>query len=1394
MEYRILGPLEVFDAGRSMPLGGGKQRALLAVLLLGANEVISSDRLVDELWGERAPGTASKLVQGYVSGLRKALGNAIATHPPGYLVRVGERELDAVEAGRLSDEARAASRAGDLERASELLGQALELWRGSPLADVELNGSAAAEVERLAELRVTVLLDKNDLDLSLGRHAELVGRLEALAARHPLQERVRGQLMLALYRSGRQAEALEVYHDTRRTLVAELGLEPGAELRDLEAAILRHDPSLAVPQPAAALRTPPHARADAARAAHAAPGPPHAALREQERKFATVVFADLVDSTALGEREDPEVVRALVGQVFERVAEVVGRHGGTVEKFIGDAVLALFGVPIAHEDDPERAVRAALEMQRSLGRLNAELGSQGRPSLALRIGIEAGPVLVNLQPTGESRDRMLTGDAVNTAARIQQEAEPGSVLVGPAVHAGTRHAVDYRALAPREVKGKARPLPVWEALRVRTVRGERAALGIHARLVGRDDELGLMERTLGWAYSERRPALVTILGGAGVGKSRLAAEVCGRLGAIDPRACVRQGRCLAYGGLSYSALAEAVKAECGILEDDPPAAVARKTRRAAEALFGDRDVAPLIDALVGASSEHSFGREDLFDGWRRFLERIAARSPLLLMLEDLHWADDGLLDFVDHLVDWAQGPMLVLTLARPELLERRPGWGGGKRNYSAIFLEPLTAEETEELLEDLLSTQLPPALRRLVVERSEGYPLYGEEIVRMLIDRGILRATGADRWQVSEPDAAVEIPRSIHALIAARLDSLPPEEKAILQDAAVVGRAFWPGAVARLAACSRDDAREALSRLRVKDVVLPREPPAFSGEQEFAFRHVLIRDVAYESLPKAVRAEKHVEVARWAEHQAGERREEIAELLAAHYANALRYLDELGIRDGVRTAAEREGLRWARAAGERALRLWQQREAVDWLRAALDIAARVGLPNDELASLWEAYATAGEEAVAYGEVASALESALALYEVLDRDRDAGRIEAQLAYIAQQSGDLDRVPRWATRALARLEPLGDSRDLAVALHVLGWHEFRTVRFEEAEERLRRALEMAERAGDPVVRAHAIASLAFVFQQKQRGDESLALFEQSLALARRAGDLPLLLRVLVHIEGALEEFRGDYHRAIELAHEGLELARRAGNTANVAWTTQLLSDLAVDLGRVDESRRWATQALDASRAVGDAMVLGYSLERIAYLHALRGEPDGAQRVLDEARPIIDANPEPWLQGWAPLIAAHIAQGRGRHAAAADILADGARPLLDRIFVWGGKNLLIECVRSLALVGRAEEARAFRDRLETLAASSAPARATLAWADGLLEPRPEAARRLLLDAAGRLERLENRIELGRCLVDLAAAQSRTGDDPSATAARARDILDACGARLFLRDLSAVSIDTAR
>jgi len=1111
----------------------------------------------------------------------------------------------------------------------------------------------------------------------------------------------------------------------------------------------------------------------------------------QERKFAAVLFADLVGSTSLAEQADPEVVQSVVGRAFDGLAQVIERYGGHLEKFMGDAVLAVFGAPLVHEDDPERAVRAALEIQAVLSELNRDFAAEGKPQLIMRIGIEAGEVLVDLDRVAGPRDRMVTGDAVNTAARLQAAAEPGRVIVGPAVYMSTRVVVDFRELPPLTLKGKAEPVPAWEALRVKSRRPERAPLGLEAKLIGRDEELALLKQTFHRMQSEGRPALITVLGPAGAGKSRLALELFRYLEGLAQPVIWRKGRCLAYGNVSYSALAEAVKVECQILEDDPPETVGLKVSRAVEELFGDPALAPHIEVLVGSGREHHFSREDLFDAWRRFLERMAARKALVLTMEDIHWADDGLLDFIDHLADWAQGPILILALARAELLERRPGWGGGKRNYSAIYLEPLTRKETEAMVEDLLSTRLPDELTQVVVDRSDGNPLFVEEIIRMFVDRGVIRAEAA-RWDVVRPVEQVEVPRSIQALIAARLDSLPSEEKAIVQDAAVVGRAFWLGAVQRLSGRSQREAQEALNRLRLKGLVVTREPPTFSGELEFAFRHALIRDVAYESLPKSLRADRHVEVAGWAEEQAGERREEIAELLATHYLQALRFLDELGEINDRRDNVERKGFRWAKAAADRALRLWQQREAVRWFRTALELAGRIGLPKQEQASLWEWYARAGEEAEPYQEVAQALEHALALFDEVGNERDASRVQARLAWVAFLSGREEEVLPRAERAIARLEALGESRDLAIALHVRGWYMFRRVRYDEAERDLRRAIEMADRVGDQVTRGHAMVSLAFVFQQTGRGKECIALFEDALELARRAGDLSLLLRAQLHICGALEEILGEYRRAEALVREGLELARRTGNVGNIGWMEVMLSDQLFEMGKLEESERAARNGLEASRAVGEPLVVGYALERIALIHALRGQLEEAEQSLEELRPIVQENPEPWIQGWPPLVAGLVAQGRGREEEAARILAEGARPLLGRLFVYGGKSLLLECVRSLVRVGRAAEALPFRDRLQRLAASSTPARAFLAWADGLLEPEPDKARALLADAARQLEALEHRVEVGRCLIDVAQAEHRLRIDPTPTLARAREILVSSGATLFLREVNAAPEST--
>ena len=559
-----------------------------------------------------------------------------------------------------------------------------------------------------------------------------------------------------------------------------------------------------------------------------------AETRRKERKFATALFADLVGSTSLAEHEDPEVVQSVVGRAFDRLAEEVERYGGLLEKFMGDAVLAVFGVPKAHEDDPERAVRTGLEMQAVLSELNRGFAAEGRPQLAMRIGVEAGEVLVDLERASGPRDRMLTGDAVNTAARLQTAADPGHVVVGPAVYATTKEIIDYRELAPLELKGKAEPVPAWDALRIKARRrGERPSLGLEARLIGRDEELTVLKQTLHRVESEGRPALVTVVGTAGVGKSRLAHELLNDVEGRPDFVYWRTGRCLAYGNTSYSALADAIKAQCEILEDDPAEVAGSKADAAVVELFGDTEVAAEIRALVASDTSRSFAREELFEAWRRFLERMAARYPLALVLEDVHLADSGLLDFIEHVADWAQGPILLLTLARPELFDVRPMWGGGKRNAASIYLDPLTEDEAFAMIDDLLPGELSDELRRLIVERSEGNPLYTEEIVRTLIDEGVLRATDASRWEIARRVEEVELPRSIQGLIAARLDALPDDEKSLLQDAAVVGRVFWTGSVANLSGRDPAEVRDALGRLRVKELVVPHEPSSFSGEAEF---------------------------------------------------------------------------------------------------------------------------------------------------------------------------------------------------------------------------------------------------------------------------------------------------------------------------------------------------------------------------------------------------------------------------------------------------------------------------------------------------------------------------------------------------------------------------------
>jgi tetratricopeptide (TPR) repeat protein len=965
------------------------------------------------------------------------------------------------------------------------------------------------------------------------------------------------------------------------------------------------------------------------------------------------------------------------------------------------------------------------------------------------------------------------------AARLQTAAEPWQIVVGPAVYAATKNVIDYRELEPLALKGKGQPIPAWQALRVKARRrGERPSLGLEAKLVGRDEELGLLKQTFHRVEAEGRPALVTVLGAAGVGKSRLAYELLNYLDSLSTLAYWRKGRCLAYGNVSYSALADAVKAQCEILEDDAPEVAAGKAGKAVELLFDDSAIAPQIGALVGAGGSAQFSREDLFDAWRRFLERMAARLPFVLVLEDLHWADTGLLDFVEHLADWAQGPLLILTLARPELLEVRPGWGGGKRNYSAIYLDPLTPAENGAMLEDLLGGPLPEELRALVTERSEGNPLFTEEIVRMFVDRGVLRATEASRLELAQSVDQVEVPRSIQALIATRLDGLPAEEKSLLQDAAVVGRAFWAGAVARLAGGDPDEVRRALGRLRVKEILTPREPPTFAGELEFAFRHVLIRDVAYESLPKALRAAKHVEVARWAEERTGDRGEELAEVVAAHYVTAASYREELGERPD--PAVDSAASLWARLAGDRAWRLWQQAEALRWYRAALELGDRGGAPPEDLLRLseWVVETSMGLES--FDEVREAARTALARAEALGDQAAMGRMEAAISNASFSAGHEDDVVPWADRAIKRLEAMGDSRDLASTLAVFGNYLRRRGRLSEADPVLRRAIDMSSRLGAAITQGQALQSLGITQLHLGSVDEGMQLLEEGFRISEEAGDLELLLRAYNSMASCLMDYAPDYDRGWSVLWKGIELSQRSGRRDYEGWLWQNVANYAYDQGKLEEIDRVA----QIQREIGERLTYPHILVASHYYLALaaflRGDLETAEREQHEWMSSEWMKHEVQGVPYMYTLQGELEMARGRVNEAIGAFRSGVERLGEDLMLGMADELLFHLVRALVTVGRGAEAAEPLERLRAVARGRANSEAFLAWAEGLVGGDPD----LLRAPIETFSRLGRVIDEARCRMDLASLLRSSGaDDGRSEDERAAELLAACGVTVFAR-----------
>jgi class 3 adenylate cyclase/tetratricopeptide (TPR) repeat protein len=794
----------------------------------------------------------------------------------------------------------------------------------------------------------------------------------------------------------------------------------------------------------------------------------------RERKVVTVVFCDLVGFTSQAEAMDPEDVDAMLGPYHERLRHELEQRGGTVEKFIGDAVMALFGAPTAHEDDPERAVRACLAIR------DWAIAEEG---VQVRIAATTGEALIRLDARPEAGQGMASGDVVNTASRLQSAAPVNGVLVDEATYRATRRAIDYREASPVEAKGKVAPVAVWEAVAAHSRFGVDIAHTARTTLVGRDRELDILHGAFDRALHERLAQLVTLVGNPGLGKSRLVYEL--RRIADDDEALItwRQGHCLAYGdGITMWALGEIVKAQAGMLEADSPSDVADKMHRAvADALPGSTDAAWIeahLLALVGQGAESELGgdrRGQAFAAWRRFLEALAEQRPLVLVIEDLHWADESMLDFVDELVEWVTDvPLLVVCTARPELLVRRPGWGGGKLNATTIALSPLSDEQTARLISDLLGRPVLADEQRTLIENAGGNPLYAEQFADLYLERG------------SADD--LPLPETLQGVIAARLDGLAADEKSLLQDAAVVGKVFWSGSLGR----DTESARATLHSLERKGFVRRQRQSSMENESEHAFGHALVRDVAYGQIPRTDRAGKHRAVAEWIESLG--RPEDHAEMLAHHWRSALELARAAGNDD--QDLAERARLT-LRDAGDRAFALNSFAAAASYYGDALELWPDDDTRAEVVLSRGEALSIAGDE-----RAESALEeSAASLRAAGDRER-AAEAEALLAQAIWFRGRQNEVIPHLRAAEALVEGAEPSPAAARVLAFSARYTMLAGENARGLDRAKDALEMAERLDLAELRIHALTTIGSA--KERLGDTTGRLdLERAVELGEAAG---------------------------------------------------------------------------------------------------------------------------------------------------------------------------------------------------------------------------------------------------------------------------------------------------
>jgi predicted ATPase/class 3 adenylate cyclase len=1074
-----------------------------------------------------------------------------------------------------------------------------------------------------------------------------------------------------------------------------------------------------------------------------------------ERRLVSVLFADLVGFTSLSEHRDSEEVRELLSRYFDEARQVIERFGGTVEKFIGDAVMAVWGAPVAREDDAERAVRAALDLVAGVASLGQDVGLAG---LQARAAVLTGEAAVTVGAKGEG---MVAGDLVNVASRIQSVAQAGTVLVGDATHRATESSIAYEPAGTHELKGKSEPIAAWRALRVIAARrGEGRAAGLEAPFVGRDAELRLVKGLFHSAAEERKARLVSVVGVAGIGKSRLAWEFEKYLDGLLETVYWHRGRCLSYGdGVTYWALAEMVRMRARIAEGESAESALEKLQAMLAEYVADSEerewLEPRLAHLLGLAERTAPDREDLFSAWRLFFERLAEKGPTILVFEDLQWADDTLLEFIEYLLEWSRPfPLFVLTLSRPDIADRHPSWGAGKRDFTSLFLEPLAPAAMTELLGGLVPG-LPADARDRILERAEGIPLYAVETVRMLLDRGVLAQEGAEYRLVGSADA-LDVPETLHALIAARLDGLAPAERRVLEDASVLGKTFTKEGLSALSGTDASDLEPVLHALVRKEILVLQTDPRSPERGHYGFLQALVQKVAHDTLSRRDRKARHLAAARYFESAWGDDEGELVEVVAAHY------LDAYAAGPTDEDAAEIKALARERLtqAGERAHSLAASSDAERYFKQAAELAEdevvqaglleragemalRVnrmteaielfGRSRDLFASRDHSHAAARLSArlanVRWheGQIDTALEEMEQAYAVLaqdEPDEDLGALAAELARVRFFKGDREEAARWIESALEIGEQLALPELLSQALNTKHLILASSGRPEESIALLQHALALALDNDLPTAALRAYFNLAHESAIRDRGSDALAVDQQGLALARKLGVRHYELMFLHHLTFDFY-FLGEWDKAVAVIEEMQELAPESrwtelsalwypgpaiaayrGGTPSLSEgdvTEEELSDvqsragyeaaramILLSLGRASDALEAAEAAWSLRDALGPHSFAKQGLSTALDAAFALGDLDRVEQFLGDVRALAPGITSPTLPAMSARYEAKLAARRGEHDRVEASFAAAAAAFRKLEMAFPLAVVELEHAEWLAENGRTEEAR--------------------------------------------------------------------------------------------------------